>query len=73
MVDYKNCVYDQDLFHFALIGDEAYEEVIPTSSQILSKLCEYVATPWVVVGIRTILRNEDITSGFVYAFQIPEV
>ena len=38
MVDYK-IVYDQALIHFALIGDKsskgAYEEAIPTSSQIL--------------------------------------
>ena len=35
-------VYDQVLIHFVLIGDKsskgAYEEVIPTLSQILSKL-----------------------------------
>ena len=37
MVDYKKSVYDQALIQVALIGDGASEEVIPTSSQILSK------------------------------------
>ena len=37
MLDLKN-VYEQAIIHFALIGDGAYEEVIPTSSQIMSKL-----------------------------------
>ena len=39
----RRCVvYDQALIHFALIADKstkgAYQEVVPTSSQILSKL-----------------------------------
>ena len=62
---FGNGRYEQALIHFALIGDKsskvAYKEVIPTSSQILSKLdleilILVLSTRFVHITSRTLLN-----------------